>query len=674
MGFINNLWVKLGLKNDDFVKGLNRATSKTTSFSNQAGKAIGGLAAKFLSLTAAIAAVGKTLADAVRTIANFERANSTLASVLGTNKKGIVELSKAAIELGRSTEFTASQVTELQTELARLGFSKDQILASERAVLMFAQATGSELGEAAGFAGAALRAFGLDAGQMGNMLDIMAASTSKSALSFEKLNTSIGIVAPIAKSFGLDVKQTAAMLGVLSNNGFDASSAATALRNILLYLADSNSKLNKGIGHSVTSFDDMIEAFKQLKADGVGVNEVLQMTDKRSASAATTLISNADAVRDLANELAAANGTLNEMAGTMNDNLIGSVRNLASAWEGLILQFRESSGPLKTAVDWVTKLVNGFTQVKVLSGMTEEEGAKYLFDKAFERAANSPNNLASQFPASDQSEGYTVVTTTNPSGDSTPKASTTASKMKDELARIHEEQEALNAETREYDALWEKAADDFHKYSDLPPIKPFDNDYIATAAHNFKLVTDELDRADAEAKQLQEDIDAAFNEAFDKLTKGSFEMGDLISGVLTAAIQGFSDCVQELANGLMQVGELDSSALTKALLDPLCDMAKQMGEVMMTMAAGMIAVKTSISNPYLLLAAGAALVAIGAAGKAALASITAGGSTSSAAGTTSTSTAGGAAENMEMTIHIEGKLKGSDIVLAGQRTQMAWGR
>lgn len=318
------------------------------------------------SVTAATAAVGAAIKGAVTNIANFERANATLASVLGTSVQEIRDLTQAAKDLGRTSEFTATNVTELQTALARLGFGKDQILAMQEPVLKFASAVGTDLASAADFTGSSLRAFGLNASDTGTLLDQMAAATSKSALDFSKLSTSISVVGPIAKSFGLSVSETASFLGVLANNGFDASSAATALRNILLNLSDSNGKLSKGIGHSAKSFDDIIKAFQELSKKGIDVGAVLEMTDKRSAAAAQTLISSAEAVNDLNEELKDCNGTLNSMYDTMTDNVIGAARNVKSAWEGLTLAFEKSKGPIKevlndlaSALNYMTALIEG---------------------------------------------------------------------------------------------------------------------------------------------------------------------------------------------------------------------------------------------------------------------------------------------------------------------------
>ena len=226
MGKIGDLWVRLGLKKDEFTSGLKGAEKEASSFSSKIKDYFTSVATKAVALGAAFAAIGRGLATAARNIAGFERANAELAAVLGTNIAGIKELSDSAKELGRTSEFTASEVTSLQTALARLGFDTGQIQAIQKSILNFALAMGTDLGSAAEFTGSALRAFGLEATDTTALLDIMSKSTTLSALNFSKLQTSVAYVFPIAKEFGLSVQETAAFLGVLANNGYDASMAA----------------------------------------------------------------------------------------------------------------------------------------------------------------------------------------------------------------------------------------------------------------------------------------------------------------------------------------------------------------------------------------------------------------------------------------------------------------
>ena len=473
-----NFQVRVSSDTSQFDAGMRKAQQSLRSFQQIASTAfgLGGLA----TFTAAIG-------GAVRNIMEFEKANSELAAVLGTNIKGVEGLSNAAKDLGRQSKYTASEVTGLQVALARLGFDTDQIQAMEGSILKFATAMGTDLAAAADFTGSALRAFGLQAEDTKRLLDVMSAATTKSALDFSKLQTSISVVAPIANAFGLSVEETAAFLGVLANNGFDASSAATALRNILLNLSDANGKLAQGIGHSARTFDEIIAAFQELSDKGISVDQVLGMTDKRSAAAAVTiikqaaaidklklsltgldggyerlgisvenatkiadefglsikdtvallgalsdigfdddsslagvrailegitddngelaksighsvksfddlikafkevsaqgldvarvlgitdkesanaarsLVKGADAADNFRRSLNGADGSLDEMSDTMKNNLAGSVDNLKSAWEGFTLSLSESAGVLKTVVDAVTNAVNYLT-------------------------------------------------------------------------------------------------------------------------------------------------------------------------------------------------------------------------------------------------------------------------------------------------------------------------
>lgn len=346
-------------------KSMSDAVAKS---SNNIGQNLGAMVGKFASVTAAVGFLVKTLKSLVDTNMSFERKASEMAAVLGTTKEGVKELTDAARELGRYTEFTATQVEELQIALARLGFTNQQILAMQKPVLQFAQAVGADLGEAANFAGATLRAFGMDATQTTHLLDVLSASTSKSALDFSKLNASMSTIAPVAYAFGLSLEDTTTFLGALSNAGFDASSAATAMRNILLNLADANGALAKGLGHTANTFPEIIASLKECTEKGLDLNSTLEMTDKRSVAAFNALISGADDANKLREALGNCDGTLQTMSDTMADNLMGAVKGLQSAWEGLLLRFQESNGPMSDVVRGLTNIIN---KVSDLAGSKE---------------------------------------------------------------------------------------------------------------------------------------------------------------------------------------------------------------------------------------------------------------------------------------------------------------
>ena len=291
-------------------------------------------------------------------IQDFERANSKLASVLGTTIDGVSRLTDQAKYLGRTTTATASEVTGLQTELAKLGFTQDVIEKLTPSVLKFAKAVDTDLSSAAAFAGAAMRMFNKDADQAEAVMASFAVATTKSALDFHKLEASLSTVGPVANAFGFSLEETTALLGQLSNAGFDASSAATATRNILLNLADANGDLAKALGGPVTNLDELVNGLNKLNAEGVDLAKALELTDKRSVAAFSTFLNGSDAILALRDSITDCTDDFNQMAATMADNATGSWAGFQSAVEGLILKFFDFRVALKTLYEWGTAVVN----------------------------------------------------------------------------------------------------------------------------------------------------------------------------------------------------------------------------------------------------------------------------------------------------------------------------
>lgn len=305
----------------------------------------------------------KAMKDGVVKIKEFEQSNADLAAVLGTTRSRITDLTEDAKRLGATTEYTASQVTNLQTELAKLGFNKQQIRNMTEPILLFATATSADLPEAAKLAGAALRSFEMTSEQTERAVSAMAVATTKTALDFRFLETAMSTIAPVARALGFTIEDTVALLGTLANSGFDASTAATSTRNILLNLADSSGQLAKALGKPVRSLDQLVPALIKLKEEGVDLAEALELTDKRSVAAFNTFLSGAGTLTDLRDSITDVGQEMKNMQKEKLDTLHGSIKILESAWEGLMLAFSKSSGFLKKSVDFLTSILNVTTEL-----------------------------------------------------------------------------------------------------------------------------------------------------------------------------------------------------------------------------------------------------------------------------------------------------------------------
>lgn len=186
-------------------------------------------------------------------------------------------------------------------------------------------------------------------------------------------------------------------------------------------------------------------------------------------------------------------------------------------------------------------------------------------------------------------------------------------------------------------------------------------EFCAQLEAEFPIELEPIEVDDTELQQWLDSLEAAVQRAEDLAQ----EFGDAVAG-------GFSDACQEMMGQLMGLQDFNPGAIVQALLKPLADMAIREGEILIAEGIGVEACKKALEslNGYAAIAAGAALVMIGSAAKMGLAALAkSGGSTSTAStyqgGVQSTQTQ---MIESELTVYVEGRISGSDILLSGQRT------
>ena len=698
MSLLGNIWVKLGLKSDDFNKGLDNAERRTSKF----GTLMKGLATRILSVAVAMKAVAST----AKTLADFEAATSKLAAVLGKTKDGISGLTQTAIDLGRRTQYTASEVVGLQTELAKLGFVEDDIKGMQEAVLKFAAAVGTDLSSAAARAGATMRGFGLTAKETNDMLNVMAVSTSKSALSFNYLDSTLGKLVPVTKAYGFDTRDTITLLGTLANAGIDASSAGTALRRVFAELANANSKLNQSLGKQPKTMEELIAGLQKLKDGGMGVQEAFDLVGKYAGPAFAALVNGADDCRVLYGELQNVDSALDDMYETMTKNVKGAIKELASAWEGFVLTLQNSTGPIASflsrlarGVNVVTDLVNGKSlhDAKVgqlaneimqqgkfktyddyakeidrveakLAEVSDKNLTKYLeglrvaaFRKSQEEQQNALNNMFGGL-------NMTIVPpeTKDPLQDILDSLGSKSKEAKDGMSE-------LNAEVREY-------------VQEIADANEYDDEMRAKASEMMQTLYEESGAYD---KVTQSVIEMANETA--TATEIAIDHAEKLRDVLVDAAESIEDSLWEgPINGLEYLAEKlgsdewNTREFIRNMVDPLADAAISAGTLILTTGEGLEAVKKAFEslNGYAAIAAGAALVALGLSLKAGMAALSRGGASAGTASTYSNpytyagglGTAPAAGYGASIDVNVTGVLKGQDIYLASEQYQRNRGR
>jgi TP901 family phage tail tape measure protein len=338
-----------------------KSMNEVGNSANNLGKSFKNLGTQILSAFGLVGAVYTFIAaikNGVSAAAEFEKQMSIVKALTNATNKEFQQLQASAKQLGSSTKFTATQVGQLQEEFAKLGFTTDEIIAASEATLALASAAGTDLATAASVAGQVIRSFGLDAEETIRVVDVMALSFTKSALNVSNFEEAMKYVAPIARVANIDLETTVALLSKLADSGLRGSIAGTGLKNLLSKLADENSDLSKQLGYSVKGSEDLFRALSDLKNANIDLTAATELTDERSKAAFLTLIDGAEDIRTLAGEYDNAQGSALKMSETMEDNVIGAVTKLSSAWEGLMIQIAGSNGYLRTFVELMTKYVN----------------------------------------------------------------------------------------------------------------------------------------------------------------------------------------------------------------------------------------------------------------------------------------------------------------------------
>lgn len=298
-------------------------------------------------ITSGFRMISNAVRKGARTIAEYQTANSNLNAILGVTKEETASLREQQLKLGKSTEYTASQTADAQTELAKLGFTIQEIGRTTPAILAAATVGSTDLANAATIVGSTIRQFGMEASESNRVVDVMAKSFSSTALDVGKFQVAMATAGPVAASANVSFERTTALIGQLVDRGLDASTAGTSLRNIFLDVAKSGMTYEQAMTKINTATDKNVAA--------------LDMFGKKGATAAVILSETTVAADDLTRSLENSAGAADEMAKAKLDNIAGDVTKLKSAWEGFILSVENGEGVIaqssRSLVQWGTRFL-----------------------------------------------------------------------------------------------------------------------------------------------------------------------------------------------------------------------------------------------------------------------------------------------------------------------------
>lgn len=360
-------YVEVTAETSKLKANLESAKSQLKSF----GAACTSLGKEMMALGGAMSL---PFALAEKSFAGFDDKMRLVGAVTSASIEDFDLLTKKAQKLGRETSFTAQQVADAMIGLGRMGFDPSEIDKAVSHVLDLSRATGTELAEASDIAANSLRMFGLEAGKLSKVADVLTATANGSAQTLTDLFEGLKMAGPQAAAAGETLDEVCASLGVMANMGIKGSLAGTALRKAYIQFADTKVQdVLKDVGvEAVDSSGNLRKMAEVMRDIAVATSKMptaeklsfmKEVFDIRGMMSGLSLGANIEELDKFLARLKDVEGVADATARSMDQGIGGSFRLFQSAVEGSMNAVGESlSSALKPIMSRITSIINSFTK------------------------------------------------------------------------------------------------------------------------------------------------------------------------------------------------------------------------------------------------------------------------------------------------------------------------
>lgn len=375
----------LDLDISGFLANLRTAQSEADRASKNMATKVGN---NITGIGKSMTSVGSTLTKSVtvpllgigtaglKVASDFDSAMSGVKAISGATGEEFDALRAKAIELGGETAFSANEVAEAMTEMAKAGWDSQQILDGMGGVLDAAAASGENLGTVSTIVADAITGFGMEAKESTRVADLLTQAANSGTIGINDLGESFKYIAPVAGSMGLSIEDVTTALSAMSMSGIKGSQAGTSLRGVLTRMVKPTDQVAAAmdeLGIVLTNSDGTFKSLDQILSEMRG--SFSGLTDEQKTYYAATLagqegmsglLSLLNMSQEEYDEIAAsmdnASGVAKETAEVMRDNLSADVEELMGSLESLAITLASLIVPaLRDFVQWLTQLVNKFT-------------------------------------------------------------------------------------------------------------------------------------------------------------------------------------------------------------------------------------------------------------------------------------------------------------------------
>jgi TP901 family phage tail tape measure protein len=217
---------ELGLTNDQFkqIRGTALATRE-------------GLTAIAATATGVAAALGAIGGKGVQVFAEFDKEIRTFAVTSKATPDQVAAITDRIEQLAQVSGKTPQELAATTTELARTGFTAEQIAASMEGLAFASIATGENLGRTGEVFASTVTQFKVASKDFDKIADILVTGANASAGGIDSIGEGLKYVGTSAKAANQSAEETVKTLAILSNVGLKGSIGGTSLDEFLRRLS-----------------------------------------------------------------------------------------------------------------------------------------------------------------------------------------------------------------------------------------------------------------------------------------------------------------------------------------------------------------------------------------------------------------------------------------------------
>jgi len=363
---------------DDLSKRFTIAGKSSEEISTKfkdVGSKLNDVGNNILKFTAPLAVLG---AGALKVGVDFESAMSNVSAISGATGEELEKLGEKAKEMGANTSKSATESADAMSYMALAGWDSTQIISGIEPVLRLAEAGNLDLARASDLVTDSMSALGLEVSELPQFLDKVAKSSATSNTSIDQLMEAFLIVGGKANSLGVNLDELSTVLGVMANRGIKGAEAGRGLSAILTNLTAPTGQAEKALeALGLTAFDGqgnfigLENVIKNLSRSTENLTQeeknlyLSQIAGKEHAKTLNAIMASlTEEYEGLKSGINSADGALEKMASTMQDNTKGGLTKLKSQIEGLGIQFAEHLLPhVNRLIDGVSKLLDWFANL-----------------------------------------------------------------------------------------------------------------------------------------------------------------------------------------------------------------------------------------------------------------------------------------------------------------------